>query len=116
MADAVKSQPAAAGASTPCAVGGKTLALRHTMRALYRIQSAGLPDDLTGLFDDGKRVATLCNWLWACDQSGAYPSPDALADAMTLAEVGPAIDALLAAWRASQPPAPDAPDAEKKTT
>ena len=48
------------------------------MRALYRLQSAGLPDDLAGIFDDGKRIATLCNWLWACDTSGAYSSPDAL--------------------------------------
>jgi hypothetical protein len=113
VAETAKIPPAAAPSA--CRVGGKTLALRHTMRALYRIQSAGLPDDLAGLFDDGKRVATLCNWLWACDGSGAFATPDALADAMTMEQVAPAMDALLAAWRASQPPAPDAPDAEKKT-
>jgi hypothetical protein len=84
------------------------------MRANYRLQMASLPDDLAGLWDDSRRIATLCNWLWACDTLDAYKDPGALAEAMQNDEVGPAMKALLDAWRVANPVADDTAQDEGK--
>jgi hypothetical protein len=102
-------------------VGGKTLALRRNHLAVYRLQKAGLPDDLADIFVDSKRIVALCNWLWACDTLATFATPEAVADAFTAEEVVPGMESLLAAHRAAFPPAPETAeaatpaDAEKKS-
>jgi hypothetical protein len=89
--------------TTPAIVGGKALALHYTNRAQYRLQSHGLVSDLADIFDEKKRVAGLCNWLWAMDDLSAYASPEAVADAISTPEIVAAMDAILAAFRVAHP-------------
>ena len=100
--------------TTPATVGGKTLALRYTNLAQYRLQSRGLPSDLADIFNETKRVAALCNWIWAMDTLAVYDSPEAIADAISTPEMVAAIDVILSAFKRAHPDAGDQADGKKK--
>lgn len=99
-------------------LAGKTLKLRESQRAVYRLHNAGLRADLLDLWEENRRFAALCNWLWACDTGGAFATPEEVADVTAIDDVGRLMDGLLAMHRTAYPAsAPATPaEVEKKST
>jgi hypothetical protein len=100
--------------TTPAIVGCKTLALRFTFLAQYRLQSRGLESELGDIFKDTKRVAAVCNWIWAMDTLKTYATPEDVAEAIGPQEVSAAMDALLDAFLTAHPKS-ESGDGEKKS-
>lgn len=82
-------------------IGGRTLHLRFSKRAQYRLQGIPRNTDFFGISNPERSFATLCNWIWACAVDCPFETPEDIAAEIKSGEGVKAVKALVECIEAS---------------